>query len=174
MLVALRRGGRQTGRQKCAGREKSGGWAMPQRATAVAGTPLYASVCNFVDEGYVRHVAPYFVSVTTIFALFLAFHAAFHEAVTALSRLNSLFAKEGLGLENARTHLSRYADAVVREEWAIDNTQPSPRADQELENLRQALIASKGTDRADGIEAALRMIAALSAQRPATAPGPDP
>ncbi len=97
-------------------------------------------------------VAPYFVSVTTVFALFLAFHAstiwtrqhaaeaAFHDAVTAISRLQSLFGKEGLGLENARLHLSRYVDAVVREEWATGNTQPSPRASQALEHLRQELI----------------------------------
>jgi hypothetical protein len=97
-------------------------------------------------------VAPFFVSVTAVFALFLAFHAstiwtrqhaaetAFQGAVTAISRLQSLFGKEGLGLENARLHLSRYVDAVVREEWATANTQPSPRASQALEQLRQELI----------------------------------
>lgn len=97
-------------------------------------------------------VAPFFVSVTTVFALFLAFHAStiwtrqhaaeasFHEAVTAISRMDSLFGKEGLGLDNARMHLSRYAEAVVREEWATGNTRPSPRADQALEQLRQELI----------------------------------
>ena len=97
-------------------------------------------------------VAPYFVSVTTLFALFLAFHAstiwtrqhtaevAFRDAVTAISRLNSLFGMEGQGLENARTHLSRYVDAVVRDEWAAGNTKPSSRANQELEQLRQELI----------------------------------
>lgn len=97
-------------------------------------------------------VAPYFVSVTTVFALFLAFHAstiwsrqhaaeaAFEEAVTAISRLQSLFGKEGLGLENARLHLAGYVDAVVREEWASGNTQPSARASQELAQLRHELI----------------------------------
>lgn len=97
-------------------------------------------------------VGPFFVSVTTVFALFLAFHAstiwtrqhaaeaAFNDAVTAISRLDSLFGKEGLGLESARVHLSRYAEAVVREEWANGNTKPSPRADQELAQLRQELI----------------------------------
>ncbi len=51
-------------------------------------------------------VAPYFVSVTTVFALFLAFHAstiwsrqhateaAFHDAVTAISRLDALFGEK--------------------------------------------------------------------------------
>lgn len=97
-------------------------------------------------------VAPYFVSVTTVFALFLAFHAstvwnrqhaaeaAFEEAVTAISRLQSLFGKEGLGLEKARLHLADYVDAVVREEWASGNTQPSARASQELAQLRHELI----------------------------------
>jgi len=97
-------------------------------------------------------VAPYFVSVTTLYALFLAFHAstlwtrqhtaeaAFHDAVTAISRLDSLLANEGQGLESARVHLSNYADAVVREEWTTGNTQPSPRADQALEQMRQELI----------------------------------
>ena len=72
-------------------------------------------------------VAPYFVSVTTIYALFLAFHAstiwsrqhdaeaAFEEAVTAISRLESLFGKEGLGLEQARFHLAEYVDAVIHD-----------------------------------------------------------
>jgi len=81
-------------------------------------------------------VGPFFVSVTTVFALFLAFHAstiwtrqhaaeaAFHDAVTAIPRLNSLFGKEGLGLENARVHLSRYNELVSREAWAIGNTKP--------------------------------------------------
>jgi pimeloyl-ACP methyl ester carboxylesterase len=84
-------------------------------------------------------VAPFFVSVTTVFALFLAFHAStiwsrqhaaeavFHDAVTAISRLDSLFGKEGVELESARLHLSRYAVAVVREEWANGNNKPSPR-----------------------------------------------
>jgi len=99
-------------------------------------------------------VAPYFVSVTTVFALFLAFHAstiwnrqhaaeaAFHNAVTAISRLNSLFGKEGQGLENARVHLASYTDAVVREEWSTGNTKPSPRAVQALEQVRQELISA--------------------------------
>jgi hypothetical protein len=72
-------------------------------------------------------VAPYFVSVTTIYALFLAFHAstiwsrqhdaeaAFEEAVTAISRLESLFGKEGLGLEQARFHVAEYVDAVIHD-----------------------------------------------------------
>jgi hypothetical protein len=97
-------------------------------------------------------VAPYFVSVTTLFALFMAFHAstiwtrqhaaeaAFNDAVTSISRLNSLFGKGGEGLENARMHLARYADAVVREEWMTGNAKPSPRAEQALEELRQELI----------------------------------
>jgi len=101
-------------------------------------------------------VAPYFVSVTTIFALFLAFHAStiwtrqhaaaavFHDAVTAIQRLNALFSEEGLGLENARVHLSRYTAFVVREEWAIGNTKPSPGARQELEYLRQELVRASG------------------------------
>lgn len=97
-------------------------------------------------------VAPFFVSVTTVFALFLAFHAstiwsrqhaaedAFQEAVTAISRLDSLFGKDGVGLDKARIHLSRYAEAVAREEWATGNTQPSAQADQALEALRQELV----------------------------------
>lgn len=80
------------------------------------------------DRNDMLPVAPFFVSVTTVYALFLAFHAstiwtrqhaaeaAFHDAVTAISRLDSLFGKEGLGLDNARKHLARYSQAVVREE----------------------------------------------------------
>jgi hypothetical protein len=45
-----------------------------------------------------------------------------------------------LGLESARVHLSRYAEAVVREEWANGNTKPSSSAEQELAQLRQELI----------------------------------
>ena len=101
-------------------------------------------------------VAPFFVSVTTLFALFLAFHAstiftrqqaaeaAFNDAVTAISRLNSLFGQEGQGLENARVHLSNYVDAVVSEEWVTGNSQPSPRANQALEQMRQDLIRASG------------------------------
>lgn len=97
-------------------------------------------------------VAPFFVSVTTLFALFLAFHAstiwsrqhaaedAFEEAVTAISRLDSLFGKDGVGLDKARIHLSRYAEAVAREEWATGNAKPSPQADQALEAVRQELV----------------------------------
>lgn len=97
-------------------------------------------------------VGPYFVSITTLFALFLAFHAsiiwsnqrsaeaAFHDAVTSISRLEAFFENERLGLESARSHLSRYVDAVVQEEWATGNTKPSPRASQELEYLREELI----------------------------------
>ena len=99
-------------------------------------------------------VAPFFVSVTTIYALFLAFHAsniwnrqhaaenAFHDAVTAIDRLDSLFGKDGLGLENARKHLARYAEVVVNEEWASGNTKPSPQADEAFEKLRQELISA--------------------------------
>ena len=97
-------------------------------------------------------VGPYFVSVTTLYALFLAFHAstiwtrqhaaeqAFEEAVTAIARLESLFGHEGLGLEQARLHLADYVDAVVNEEWASGNTRASARASQALANLRQDLI----------------------------------
>lgn len=97
-------------------------------------------------------VAPYFVSVTTIYALFLAFHAstiwsrqhaaeaAFEEAVTAISRLESLFGKEGLGLEQARLHLAEYVDAVVHDEWANGNSNPSSGASQALTSLRSDLI----------------------------------
>jgi hypothetical protein len=97
-------------------------------------------------------VPSYFGSVTTVFALFLAFHAstiwtrqhaaesAFHDAVTAISRLDFLLGKEGLGLDNARKHLSRYSEAVVREEWATGNTKASPQVDQALDQLRQELI----------------------------------
>ena len=97
-------------------------------------------------------VAPYFVSVTTLFALFLAFHAStiwsrqraaetdFREAITAISRLESLFGKELLGLEAARLHLARYVEAVVQDEWAAGNAKASPRANRELEELRKELI----------------------------------
>ena len=97
-------------------------------------------------------VAPFFTAVTMLYALFLAFHAStiwsrqhaaevdFRDEVTAISRLASLFGKEGLGLENARLHLSRYVDSVVREEWVTGNTKPSPKANQTLEELRQELI----------------------------------
>jgi hypothetical protein len=97
-------------------------------------------------------VAPYFVSVTTIYALFLAFHAStiwsrqhaaeasFEEAVTAIARLESLFGKEGLGLEQARLHLADYVDAVVRDECANCNSKASERANQALASLRQDLI----------------------------------
>lgn len=92
-------------------------------------------------------VGPYFVSITTLFALFLAFHAsiiwsnqhtaeeAFHRGQSSISRLEDFFENERLGLERARSHLEMFIDAVVHEEWPTDNTKRSHRASQELEYL---------------------------------------
>ncbi len=41
-------------------------------------------------------------------------------------------------------HLSHYADAVIKQEWATGNTQPSSRADQALDQLREELIRASG------------------------------
>ena len=104
------------------------------------------------ERGDLVPVAPYFVSITTLYALFLAFHAStiwsrqhaaedhFRDAVSAISRLASLLGKEGADLEPARLHLSRYAEAVVRDEWASGNARASPRASAELEALRRELV----------------------------------
>jgi hypothetical protein len=97
-------------------------------------------------------VAPYFVAITTLYALFLAFHASalwsrqtasedhFREAVNSIARLQSFIDQQTLELGDARLHLSRYVDAVIEEEWAAENATPSQDASHALEALRQSLI----------------------------------
>ena len=99
---------------------------------------------------------PYFGAITTLFALILAFHASsiwsrqdaaqvqFRDTVTAIARLDSLLGQKGVGLEAARVHLSRYAEALAHEEWIIANRSQSLPADHELGELRQELVRASG------------------------------
>lgn len=102
-------------------------------------------------------VGPFFVSVSTLYALFLAFHAstiwshqhdaeaAFRDAVTSISRLEKLLDLTGDQAPAARDELGRYIDAVVREEWPTGNSRPSPRAVQALDDLRGTLVQVAGS-----------------------------
>lgn len=98
-------------------------------------------------------IGPYFGSVTTLFALFLAFHAStiwsaqrdaehsFREAVTAIARLEKLLAPGQFDAPVAIDALRRYVDGVIGEEWASGNARASPAAVKALDELRRELHA---------------------------------
>ena len=101
-------------------------------------------------------VATFFSAITTLYALFFAFHAnqvwsleqkvevAFRSEITAIASLDSLLRQENLALETAHSHLVRYAEEVARGEWETDQGKPSLQASQEIEKLREEFARATG------------------------------
>lgn len=97
-------------------------------------------------------VAPFFGAITTLYALFFAFHAAqiwslenkaevaFRGEITAIASLDAFLKQEELGLVTVRSHLARYAEEVALIEWKADKGKPSIHASHHLEELRQEFI----------------------------------
>jgi hypothetical protein len=103
-------------------------------------------------------VAPYFVSVTTVFSFLLAFHAsevwlrksnARNDAGQIrlnIERLVNLWGPRELNLPEASTILGEYVSAVVREEWSNGNLKESATAREKWTRLR-AVIHAAGAGR---------------------------
>jgi hypothetical protein len=103
-------------------------------------------------------VAPFFVSVTAIFSLILAFHAAtiwgrqdraeaaLLHARTNLQRLEAFSRQDLLNRPELAAAVLRYAGLVREREWATKfNTSASPEVDEALQRLRVEVIAAGGT-----------------------------
>ena len=100
-------------------------------------------------------VGPYFASISTLFALFLAFHGAsiwsnkaqaqraYIDAGTAIKRLDDMLSPAQLDLSGPRSSLQRYVRYVFRDEWRkTRNTHPSERAEFAFRELQQRIAAA--------------------------------
>lgn len=100
-------------------------------------------------------VAPFFTSVTTIWALIFGFvaaetwrtnsdaSAAALAERSAIHRLAGMADDGALDLAPLRAALLLYVDGVVVEEWGANaNVRPSPRVDEALQAFRLSLIAA--------------------------------
>jgi hypothetical protein len=97
-------------------------------------------------------VAPFFVALATLYALFLAFHASaiwqhknqaerdFIDAATAIKRLDDMLSPGQLDLAEARTRLHSYVRYVFKDEWRSHNRMPSDRADVALRDLQAQIV----------------------------------
>ena len=97
-------------------------------------------------------VAPFFVAVASVYALFLAFHANgiwmhkkqaerdFIDAATSIKRLDDMLSAGELNLPAARQKLHAYVRYVFKDEWRSHNRMPSPRADDALRDLQSQVL----------------------------------
>lgn len=98
-------------------------------------------------------VAPYFVAVTTVWALLLSFVAAdswsanddanriLNEERSAIQRLEGLARIDSLGLEHLGEVVATYRAAVVDAEWGDGrNRAHEPAAEAAIEEIRRALV----------------------------------
>jgi multisubunit Na+/H+ antiporter MnhB subunit len=102
-------------------------------------------------------VAPFATSITTVFALFLAFHAssiwaniaraerAHTAAEMAIKRLDEALSPSQLNLPQFRQELHRYVGYVAKDEWRKGrNRTVSPRASAALAELNAMALAAAG------------------------------
>lgn len=146
-------------------------WIFQQSDLFQAGVFLVNGLLVFsLSYGFLRYfnrhpevarltpVGPYFASISTVFALFLAFHAnniwnhktqaerAFIEAGTAIKRMDELMAPNELNLPEARVQLHRYVKYVFKDEWRKNrNRRPSERADGALRDLQAQIVIAART-----------------------------
>ncbi len=114
---------------------------------------LYALSCGFLVVCNRRQIkpaewipvapfGPYFASISTLFALFLAFHGAsiwsnkaqaqraYVDVGTAIKRLDGMLSPAQLDLSGPRSSLQRYVRYIFRDEWRkTRNTHASDRAE---------------------------------------------
>ena len=105
----------------------------------------------------VTPVAPFFVAVASIYALFLAFHANgiwmhkkqaerdFIDAATSIKRLDDMLSPGELNLPAARARLHAYVRYVFKDEWRSHNRLPSQRADDALRDLQSQVLSASLT-----------------------------
>lgn len=98
-------------------------------------------------------VGPFFASISMVFALFLAFHAAdiwshkrdaeraFIQAGTSIQRFDELVGPTQLNVPAARALLRLYVETVTKDEWAGHrNQQSSDRAEAVLRDLQAVSV----------------------------------
>ena len=126
------------------------------------GLVVYAISMSFIfflnrrsDVARWTPVGPYFASISTLFALFLAFHGAsiwsnkaqaqraYVDAGTAIKRLDDMLSPNQLDLSGPRSSLQRYVRYVFRDEWRkTRNTRASERAEYAFRELQQRIAAA--------------------------------
>ena len=129
------------------------------------GLSLYALACGFLVACNRRQikpaewipVAPFATSITTVFGLFLAFHAAniwgniaraerAHTAAEmAIRRLDEALGPSQLNLPQFRQELHRYVGYVAKDEWRKGrNRAVSPRATASFTEMNAMALAAAG------------------------------
>jgi hypothetical protein len=131
-------------------------------AFAVHGVLIFSISMGFIlflnrrpDVARWTPVGPYFASISTLFALFLAFHGAsiwsnkaqaeraYIDAGTAIKRLDDMLSPSQLDLSGPRSSLQRYVRYVFRDEWRkARNGHPSERAEYAFRELQQRIGAA--------------------------------
>jgi hypothetical protein len=131
-------------------------------AFAVHGVVIFSISMGFIlflnrrpDVARWTPVGPYFASISTLFALFLAFHGAsiwsnkaqaeraYIDAGTAIKRLDDMLSPAQLDLSGPRSSLQRYVRYVFRDEWRkARNGHASERADYAFRELQQRIGAA--------------------------------
>ena len=126
-------------------------------ATMAVGLLLLRVASRFRTVGQYVPVAPFFVAIASVYALFLAFHAngiwmhkkqAEHDflaTATSIKRLNDLLGPGELDLPEARARLHAYVRYVFKDEWKMHNRMPSPRADDALRDLQSQILKANFT-----------------------------
>ncbi len=126
-------------------------------ATMLPGLLLMRFCSRWRTVGQYVPVAPFFVAVASIYALFLAFHANgiwmhkkqaehdFLDTATSIKRLDDMLSPGGLDLPDARARLHDYVRYVFKDEWKMHNRMPSRRADDALRDLQSRVTRASFT-----------------------------